>query len=46
MHTGLNFSFSDIGYNFIVGGDGNIYEGDEYEVVRRILGLYDFNFRR
>lgn len=24
---GNGFNFSDIGYNFLIGGDGNVYEG-------------------
>ncbi|CAG9799118.1 unnamed protein product [Chironomus riparius] len=27
LHLGPDFKFSDIGYNFIIGGDGNVYEG-------------------
>ncbi|XP_070496512.1 peptidoglycan-recognition protein LE-like [Chironomus tepperi] len=27
LHLGPDFKFSEIGYNFIIGGDGNVYEG-------------------
>lgn len=27
LHLGRDFNFADIGYNFMIGGDGNIYEG-------------------
>lgn len=26
LHIGPDFRFSDIGFNFLIGGDGNIYE--------------------
>jgi hypothetical protein len=26
-HMGLKWNFSDISHNFIIGGDGNVYEG-------------------
>lgn len=27
MHFNTQFNFSDIAYNFLIGGDGNVYEG-------------------
>ncbi|KAL7021204.1 hypothetical protein ACKWTF_011800 [Chironomus riparius] len=27
LHLSADFKFSDIGYNFLIGGDGNVYEG-------------------
>lgn len=29
---GNGFNFSDIGYNFLIGGDGNVYEGIKYKL--------------
>lgn len=38
---GPQFNYGDIGYNFLVGGDGNIYEGRGWETVGAHTSSYN-----
>ncbi|XP_011315368.1 peptidoglycan-recognition protein SC2 isoform X2 [Fopius arisanus] len=41
MHTAI-FKWNDIAYNFLVGGDGNIYEGRGWEIE----GAHTYNYNK